>query len=123
MTLTSALYLTDLVENINTFCGILFISAMIIGVPAFFGSIMCLDAFIDKTGKAEIFWKNILKKWWILLLLTIPLILAPSKKTMYLMLGANYLQQSNLPGKVGVALELKLDEYIAELTQKNKINK
>jgi hypothetical protein len=54
------------------------------------------------------------------LILLVPV---PSKSSMYLMLGTAYLQESNLPKKVSQALELKLDEYINELTQNKKDGK
>jgi hypothetical protein len=37
---------------------------------------------------------------------------------MYLMIGAEYLSKSAIPTKVEKALNLKLDEYINELTEK-----
>lgn len=38
----------------------------------------------------------------------------PSQKTMYLMLGSHYLKDSNIPSKVELLLNKKLDEYLAE---------
>ncbi len=54
------------------------------------------------------------------MLICVPPIITPAKNTMYLMMAASYLQESNLPAKVSKALELKLDKYIDELTDRKK---
>lgn len=41
-------------------------------------------------------------------------LLMPSEKTIYLMLGANYLKNSTLPSKVEMAIEKKINEYLVE---------
>lgn len=43
-------------------------------------------------------------------------IFIPSERTIYLMMGANYLQKSNIPNKVEKIIDKKLDFYLQELT-------
>lgn len=42
----------------------------------------------------------------------------PSKETMYMMLGAHYIKNSTLPTKVEMAIEKKIDGYLADAGEK-----
>lgn len=42
----------------------------------------------------------------------------PSEKTMYLMIGANYLEKSGIPTKVEQVINKKLNEYLLEEVKK-----
>lgn len=117
MTLTRALYLTELLDNFNQSLSIIFVLGVLILIGSGIGFLMCLDSWNDTDAIYKPIWMNILKKWWILLLILFVSIPVPSKKTMYLILGASYLQETNLPSKVSKVLELKLDKYIAELQE------
>jgi hypothetical protein len=120
MTLTTALYLTDFLNNIDCLLALLFGLGCMVMLVAGFGKALCQDRYIDNNGTFERLWTAILKKWFIVLILGIICCLLPNKNTMYMMLGASYLQDSTLPSKVSQALEIKLDEYIKELTKKDK---
>lgn len=110
MTLTSALYLVDIVNNLNEFfCILIFVGICILVCVGIAYAIVLTDR--DKPDVTA----KILKRYWIVILFMLIEIPIPSKSTMYLMLGSTYLEQSNLPKKVGEALELKLDDYIKEL--------
>lgn len=115
MTLTSALYWTDILGNVGEISNVI----IILGI-AFFCvlSIIYIALMDDKyeIKKLELF-KRILKKWWVLILCFVMYAATPSRTTMYLMLGTTYLEQSNLPSKVSETLELKLDEYIKQLKE------
>lgn len=120
MTLTTALYLTDILENLTNCLTALFLSLFFLFIFCCAAYLICLDEWNDQSNIYKPIYLRIVKKSWVLiplLILTIPI---PSKKTMYLMLGAHYLQETNLPKKVTQALELKLDEYIEELTKEKK---
>jgi hypothetical protein len=75
------------------------------------------DVFLDKIFGA---WKYIYKRIWIMIIVFLIVIITPTKQTMYLMLGSSYLSQSNIPAKVSAALELKLDDVIQKLKDKDK---
>lgn len=112
MNLSTAIYLTEIVDNINKALAMLFISgllAIVISIPLY------LFAEDNNLPTMERITKNILKKYWVLILMLVISVPIPSKDAMYLMLGSSYLEQSNIPTKVSQALELKLDDYIKEL--------
>jgi hypothetical protein len=46
--------------------------------------------------------------------------LIPSERTIYLMLGANYLKTSTLPSKVEMAIEKKIDSYLMDEKEDKK---
>lgn len=122
MTVTTALYLVDLCENINILLGIFMILGLIALGIACVGRIMCLDEYIDRSGNAKIAWEKIIKKWPVVFVTGLVACLLPLKSTMYMMMASSYLADSHLPAKVSQALEIKLDDYIKELTTK-KVHK
>lgn len=121
MGIVTILYLVDFTENISSVCTVLIVFYILAWLLT-----SCLWA-MSQDGYAEEFNKNITiligklyKKLWIFLLAMFFCITLPSQKTIYLMLGASYMQSSNLPKKVSEALELKLDDVISELKDKKK---
>ncbi len=113
MKLSLALYLVNLMDNMS----------IALSLIIFFGCLIILSCFLyeilmDEDCKRQCV-SSILKKYWILIFLILINIGIPSNKTMYMMLGTTYLEQSNLPKKVAEALELKLDDYIEELKAGN----
>ena len=117
MNLSTAIYLTELVDNINKSLTILFalgILAILISIPIYLCAVDADELEISKITK------KILKKYWVLILMLVISAPIPSKNAMYLMLGSSYLEQSNIPTKVSQALELKLDDYIKELREIKK---
>lgn len=120
MNLNTALYLTNIIHHFYCMLILMFLIGLIVLLVAFVGKIFCFHEYTDVDGEAEKMWTAILKKGWIVLIIAITGIFIPGDRTMYLMLGVSYLQDSNLPTKVSKALELKLDNYIKELsTQDN----
>lgn len=117
MTLAQVLYLTSVIENLNSIICI-FVFFYIIGsaILAFVYGVMTVSG--DEREGIEKFIKYYYGKLWIFIICLIITILTPSKNTMYLMLGATYLQQSNLPTKVSEVLDLKLDDVIKQLKEK-----
>jgi hypothetical protein len=118
MTLSSVLYLTDVISSIDNVLGtIQFIYMLSIVVCLF---IYIMSSFIENepSEMAKKILTLLYKKLWLFLIILSVQVLIPTKQTMYLMLGANYLQQSNLPGKVSEVLELKLDDIIKQLKDK-----
>ena len=118
MNITFVLYLTEVAININNiFGGAVCFYLLAILVTGF---IYIMSRAIEKepSSMAAKVLTILYKKLWLFLIVVIVSIFVPSKQTMYLMLGANYLQQSNLPIKVSQALELKLDDVIKSLKDK-----
>lgn len=119
MTIANLLYLVDLITNINNVCTFIIIVSTIITIVGSFCWIMTNDNYSkDVNGQITIFMKNAYKKCYIPIIATFIFVIVPSQKTMYLMLGASYLQSSNLPKKVSEALEIKLDDVISQLKEK-----
>jgi hypothetical protein len=115
MNLYQALYIVNIIDNIDKGIAVLFgIGILVLIVTAFKYFIF---RFEDEDVSLEL---KIIKKYWILLLLMVLDAPIPSKSTMYMMLGVKYLDQSGIPKKVTEALELKLDEYIEELKDDKK---
>jgi hypothetical protein len=117
MNINTALYMADILENASQIMAIPFIFGIAVLLFAVAGKLFCLDSDMDRSGKGDKLWSSILKKWWVVALLSVLLLLIPNKKTIYLMMGSTYLQQSNIPTKVSKVLEIKLDEYLEELVK------
>lgn len=120
MGLTGWLYLTDIVHNVNAIFGIIFVVFAVFNIILFFIWFIAIasgEEFSDFIGNLL---KNIWRKWFFIGLFFVTLIITPSQRTMYLMLGSSFLSQSNLPAKVTQVLELKLDDVIKELSEKKK---
>lgn len=114
MSLTAALYLVNLVSNIDFVLGLFFTVIFIAsGISFFF--VFTAEEYNDHEQTQVRRAKKVISKAWIGVVLISISALIPCKNTMYLMLGSSYLEQSNLPSKVSTALELKLDGYISEL--------
>lgn len=118
MTLTTALYLCGFLDALDVLLTIAFTVLLVLFLVSGIGWIFCQDEYVDRTGVFEGVWKSILKKWWVLAIVCTLVAAIPSQSTMYIMLGASYLNHSNLPTKVEKALELKLDYYIDSLTKR-----
>ncbi len=67
--------------------------------------------------------KRLIKKWWVISLLLIINIFTPSKTTMYLMLGAKYLSDSNIPSQVSEILNLELKDILDDLKKSDEKTK
>lgn len=110
MNLAAWLYITDLLNNLDgifILCVIFYFAALLIG------------GICTVEGESS-FAKKVISKWWIVFLICLFSCFIPSKKTMYLMLGAQYLQNATLPSKVEKILELKLDDIIADFDKAKK---
>lgn len=117
MSIAFSLYLCDLASNINAFLLVMFWIPIIVLIITYFFSGVTLSIEGECEFKMA---KLIYSKIWIALLAGLLSLPIPSKNTMYLMLGSSYLQNSALPSKVSQALELKLDDVIDQLKNKEK---
>jgi hypothetical protein len=121
MNLTFALYLTDVLSAIDAIFGFIFVFALITFIGLFIAFIATRgDYRKDEDDLPVIIFKKIYSKLWVVILCFIPLVIIPTKTTMYLMLGSSYLSQSNIPNKVSEALNLKLNNIIDDLKKKDK---
>jgi MFS family permease len=86
------------------------ISCIII-IGMFIGGVVNAAVHEEFTGNYIWFVKKI---FWIPLLALLISCFIPSQKTMYLMLGANFIKNSTLPSKVELAIEKRIDQYLAD---------
>lgn len=124
MSLAFFLYLIDVLNNVDDICEVIFI-------PYFLGfSMVLISTFLTTGGFYDDFPEGVKdtinsfkKHIWIPIIALLISIIIPTQNTMYMMLGASYLQTSNLPAKVSEALDLKLDAVIADLKKNNSEDK
>lgn len=68
----------------------------------------------------DCFFKPFKKYFWIPCILMIINCFIPSEKTLYMMIGANYLENHKIPDKISSIIDNKLQEYLTE--KKDKTN-
>lgn len=110
MNIETAIYLANILPNL----GLIAIPGIILLTVSSFIFLFSLDKnMIDyETGnKIRNKCKFFIPFSCVLILISM---LIPSEKTVYLMLGANYLKNSMLPSKVEMAIEKKIDGYLVE---------
>lgn len=120
MKITLILYLTDVLVKLHDvlvfFVGASLLITLVVG---FVTAISSTDHDSDEENSLHQSVKKILKrierKWYLILITILLTILIPTKSTVYAMLGANYLSNSDLPVKVHQLVELKLDDVIKQL--------
>lgn len=121
MSLTWILYLSDFIQSIACITGfIVIIYVICIGIMCIGWGLTNDRYSADFHAQIEKGLKYVSGKWYVLFLSLLINILIPSKTTMYLMMGSSYLSQSNIPLKVSKILELKLDDVLKELQDKDK---
>lgn len=109
------LYLTDILGNVQAmlmiFPGVCFFvfGIFLIALYADCGNEDTQAQFVKKIKELKLY-----KIFYSLLLALLIASIIPTKKTMYLILGANYLKNSELPSKVELLLNKRLDEYLSE---------
>ena len=116
MSIEMVLYLIDVIGNFgNLFfiCGLLTFASTIL----FFAFTM--SEAPDGRDKPT-FQKLSKYSFFISIVFAFFCLLAPSQKTMYMMLATNTAKKSEIPEKVLKAIEMKLDEYIDEVKDKVK---
>jgi len=119
MNITLALYLVDIISNLDCILAIIIICIISVILIFIIIYIMALGSYDNhETDKINKLFQWLGSKWWVCLIIISLAIITPSKSTMHLMLGTYYLQSTNLPAKVTEALELKLDDVIADLKGK-----
>lgn len=119
MTLTSCLYLVEVISNIDIILGgLISLSALCFIVPTVIWIISIIVEDEHVYESISKLFKLYYKKAWLFIILIALNVIIPNKKTMYLMLGTHYLSQSGITTKVLQALELKPDNAIEELKPK-----
>jgi hypothetical protein len=116
MSITSLIYLAGLVNPLQGFLG--FISFVLVSLGCI---LIGCAASNDTLPEGEI--KRIvlkLGKYFIIpaFIMSIICVFIPSEKTIYLMVGTNYLKDSTLPLQIQKAIQLKLDDIIKNLEPK-----
>lgn len=116
---TTVIYLVDVINNIG----------LLILIPSFLyfvvGGIGCIIAMADAAGQgnpvfASEFIKAFIKYLWIPALAVSICAFIPSQKTMYMMMGTHYLEDTKIPHQVKEIIESKLEDYLKELKKDDK---
>lgn len=115
------LYFTELSSRISntisTICILYFVALFLIGF------IWCIsnDGYQEEMhANADKAIKSFISKIWIIITGLVIVCIIPSKTTMYLMVGSNYLAQSNIPSQVSEIINYKLKDILAELKKEDK---
>ena|SRR5690348_5407859 len=118
MSLELMLYLVDILGSLNV---LLFISIVVV-FSLFLYIFLQFYPFYNNEEESFKYIKFYIKRFGIILTVLLPIfILIPSTKTLHLIIGTNYLKESNIPAKVLKVLNNKLDQYIKK-DKKNEEN-
>lgn len=117
------LFLINLLSNLDRVLEFIIIIGFLLFIPNITIHVLCEDEMRKDEDNEKL--RLICKKnYKTLLLVLIPclllLILIPDESTMYLMTATSYINHTNIPIKVQQAIELKLDDEIAKLKDKDK---
>lgn len=116
MNLTSMLYLTELVSNIDGVLRLVIGIYLIICLITGFCWLISNDGYSDEHHEqANRILKVLLNKSWIIVIATAIQVAIPSKTTIYMMLGSNYLSNTNIPAQVTEILNMKLSGIIKDM--------
>jgi predicted membrane protein len=118
MSIETIIYLAYVIPNIGA---LLTLGSIIFFIVAGIVSLMKRASAENNQEKIEA--ANFSKKYFLnnlkwMFLAAIVACFIPSEPTIYLMLGANYLKNSTLPSKVELAIEKKIDSYLADDKEK-----
>lgn len=112
------IYLANVLPNISCLTGMLgLLSLILIGLVSLIKKTNAYGG--EEHEDADNFVKNYFKpniKWIVICFLISAAI--PSERTIYLMMGANYLKTSTFPSKVEMAIEKKINGYLNEKGEK-----
>jgi hypothetical protein len=121
MKITLLLYLIEMISHVDILLGCITIIGVICTALGIFLWCITNDGYSkDGHEQAERFLKFLLSKAWIFIITLVIQIFIPTKTTMYLMLGTNYLSDSTIPAKVGEILNLKLEDVLKQLKKEKK---
>jgi hypothetical protein len=121
MSAATVIYLISLLSNLDLAFSIVF-WFLVLGVIAISISYLAVD---ERTSEIEKEVRDLrlrqAKKVALIALAVLSLnVLVPSEKTMYLMVGAHFFEQSELPPKVLEIINLKLDSIKSDLLTEEK---
>lgn len=122
MTIETVLYSINIINNFDFIFGVFFTIGVIATIACFaMGGFGRIDADVEWEQSFLYKFTSFIKSHMYKIIIFIFIgCLIPSEKTMYLMLGANYLKSSELPSKVELAISKKIDEYLLETKKENK---
>lgn len=112
------LYAVDFISNIDSV--FFFILFSYITLLVIFGLVWLAVDVKEYQEALYLLIKKIVFKWWVAIIVLFLSVFIPNQKTMYMMLGASYLSQSNLPEKVSKILDSKLDNVLEEMNDLRK---
>ncbi len=110
MSLSWILYLADVLDSLSCVFTLGFIILLIAGVAGLI--VFAHMADYDDDKKPLLKFLNTILKFFIVCLVGVVLI--PSSKTIYMILATNYLDKTQIPAKVELIIEKKLDQYLIE---------
>lgn len=115
MTAATYLYLISLISNFRE-CFYYLITLLCAAIVISGATILIFHIDEIKDKSKPVFWlKSSIIYFFIASFISCFL---PSEKTMYLMIGANYLEKSGIPTKVEQVINKKLNEYLLEEVKK-----
>jgi hypothetical protein len=122
MTITTWLYLINIVENINIICGFFFAVLLIFIFVMLITAFFYIDYDIKNSTSIDylIKLKSIFKLLPYMMLIIGINIIIPDKNTMYMMLGSSYLSRSDVPKKVAEIINYKLEDILTKLKSDDK---
>lgn len=124
MSLTLLIYLISLFESLKNVTASIIIGSGVFTLIIIVIWCMSNDGYSEKLhDHVNNLVKRLIKKWWVISLLLIINIFTPSKTTMYLMLGAKYLSDSNIPSQVSEILNLELKDILDDLKKSDEKTK
>lgn len=117
MNAATLIYLISLFDNLGIFVAIVTVCFLGAGVAGLIATAAYQGIDDDKSIRC---FRNA-KGFFILSIITgLLCAFIPSEKTMYMMIGARYLQKSNIPSKVEQVINKKLDSYLVEDKREHK---
>lgn len=119
MSLSAWLYLVSVAYNIEVILTIIFsIFLVVMFLMCVVKLVTADDPDFGPSIAATKVLNNVWRRWYVVIAFLLLFCLTPDQKTMYLMLGTNYLSTSDIPAKVSQALNYKLDGILVDLKRK-----
>ena len=118
MSIEAILYLISVFDSLTFVTAVIVVVFLVSLVPCGIIVANCLEDYSDQTRLRKAVAWYLRRAVIVFIPALILLVLVPSERTMYLMMGSHYLSQSGIPSKVEAVLSKKLDEYLVDEPKK-----